>query len=89
MHPVIEDQELPHFLRARRGAVQPADVGLPPGGRRRTPGLRREEVAMLAGVSRQHANLALTRLRREGIVNTSHQGIEVRNLDGLLVFASD
>ena len=51
MHPVIADQELPHFLRARRGAVQPADVGLPPGGRRRTPGLRREEVAMLAGVS--------------------------------------
>jgi transcriptional regulator with XRE-family HTH domain len=40
------------FLRARRAAVRPADVGLPPGiGRRRTPGLRREELAALAGVS--------------------------------------
>lgn len=39
------------FLRARREQVQPADVGLPDHGRRRTPGLRREEVAALAGVS--------------------------------------
>ena len=39
------------FLRARREQVQPADVGLPDNGRRRTPGLRREEVATLAGVS--------------------------------------
>ena len=39
------------FLRARREQLQPADVGLPDGGRRRTPGLRREEVATLAGVS--------------------------------------
>jgi transcriptional regulator with XRE-family HTH domain len=38
------------FLRERRGRVTPADVGLPPAGRRRTPGLRREEVAQLAGV---------------------------------------
>ncbi|MBL0886277.1 helix-turn-helix transcriptional regulator [Myceligenerans indicum] len=38
------------FLRARRARVTPADVGLPGGGRRRTPGLRREEVAQLAGV---------------------------------------
>ena len=44
--------ELAEFLRARRDAVTPEQVGLPPGGsRRRTPGLRREEVAMLAGVS--------------------------------------
>ncbi len=42
--------ELGDFLRARRAQVQPADVGLPAGGRRRTPGLRREEVALLAGV---------------------------------------
>ena len=34
----------------RRAALQPDDVGLPSGGRRRTPGLRREEVAQLAGV---------------------------------------
>jgi transcriptional regulator with XRE-family HTH domain len=39
------------FLRARRDQLQPSDVGLPDSGRRRTPGLRREEVATLAGVS--------------------------------------
>jgi hypothetical protein len=43
--------DLAAFLRARRAAVEPAQVGLPPGGRRRSPGLRREEVALLAGVS--------------------------------------
>jgi transcriptional regulator with XRE-family HTH domain len=44
--------ELAEFLRARRDAVTPEQVGLPRGSsRRRTPGLRREEVAMLAGVS--------------------------------------
>src|SRR5215212_1006365 len=42
--------ELADFLRRRRASLQPADVGLPNGGRRRTPGLRREEVALLAGV---------------------------------------
>jgi len=42
--------ELAAFLRTRRSRVQPADVGLPAGSRRRTPGLRREEVAQLAGV---------------------------------------
>lgn len=44
--------ELGRFLRARRSQVTPADVGFTPGaGVRRTPGLRREEVAALAGVS--------------------------------------
>ena len=42
--------ELADFLRSRRASLQPQDVGLPNGGRRRTPGLRREEVAQLAGV---------------------------------------
>jgi transcriptional regulator with XRE-family HTH domain len=42
--------ELADFLRTRRAALRPDDVGLPRGGRRRTPGLRREEVAQLAGV---------------------------------------
>lgn len=42
--------ELGDFLKARRAEVSPAEVGLPPGGRRRTPGLRREELAQLAGV---------------------------------------
>ncbi|HEY0577519.1 MAG TPA: helix-turn-helix transcriptional regulator [Pseudonocardia sp.] len=39
------------YLRARRELVQPEDVGLPSGGRRRVPGLRREELALLAGIS--------------------------------------
>jgi transcriptional regulator with XRE-family HTH domain len=44
--------EFGKFLRARRGDVRPEDVGLPAGtGTRRTPGLRREELAALAGVS--------------------------------------
>ncbi|MDX2701251.1 helix-turn-helix transcriptional regulator [Streptomyces sp. PA03-6a] len=42
---------LGEFLRARREALKPQDVGLPEHGRRRVPGLRREEVALLAGVS--------------------------------------
>ncbi|MGH3671815.1 MAG: helix-turn-helix transcriptional regulator, partial [Pseudonocardiaceae bacterium] len=42
--------ELRDFLRTRRARLSPGDVGLPAVGRRRTPGLRREEVAVLAGV---------------------------------------
>lgn len=42
--------ELAAFLRAKRERLTPAEAGLPSGGRRRTPGLRREEVAALAGV---------------------------------------
>ena len=42
--------ELGEFLKARRARVSPEEVGLPAGGRRRTPGLRREELAQLAGV---------------------------------------
>ena len=42
--------ELAAFLRSRRERISPEQVGLPPGARRRTPGLRREEVAQLAGV---------------------------------------
>ncbi|GAA2748611.1 MULTISPECIES: helix-turn-helix transcriptional regulator [Kitasatospora] len=41
---------LSSFLRARRAGVTPEQVGLAPGVRRRTPGLRREELALLAGV---------------------------------------
>ncbi|OIK04429.1 helix-turn-helix transcriptional regulator [Streptomyces monashensis] len=43
--------ELADFLRRGRARLNPADVGLAPGARRRTPGLRREEVASLAGMS--------------------------------------
>jgi transcriptional regulator with XRE-family HTH domain len=42
--------ELGRFLKARRARLSPEDFGMPPGSRRRTPGLRREEVALLAGV---------------------------------------
>ncbi len=44
-------KELAEFLRARRESTRPEQVGLPPRRGRRTPGLRREEVALLAGVS--------------------------------------
>ncbi|WP_420033632.1 helix-turn-helix transcriptional regulator [Streptomyces sp. cg28] len=42
--------ELAAFLRSRRARVSPQDMGMPAGPRRRTPGLRREEVAQLSGV---------------------------------------
>jgi transcriptional regulator with XRE-family HTH domain len=46
----LRREELASFLRNRRERVTPSDVGLAPGVRRRTPGLRREEVAQLAAV---------------------------------------
>ena len=54
------DVALAQFLRARRARLDPADLGLPVNGRRRTPGLRREEVAALAGLSVEY----LTRLEQ-------------------------
>jgi transcriptional regulator with XRE-family HTH domain len=56
----MDRTELGAVLRDRRERLQPADVGLPAGSRRRTPGLRREEVAGLAGVSVDY----LTRLEQ-------------------------
>jgi len=47
----VDRAELAAFLRTRRDRLRPGDVGLPAAARRRTPGLRREEVALLAGVS--------------------------------------
>ena len=47
----MDRDALADFLRRRREALTPADVGLAPGARRRTPGLRREEVAALTGMS--------------------------------------
>lgn len=47
---LVRRRELGAFLRTRRERITPQEVGLPDGGRRRTPGLRREEVAQLAGV---------------------------------------
>src|ERR1700761_8561881 len=49
-----DPQALATFLRARRDLLKPADVGLAEGERRRVAGLRREEVAMLAGISTEY-----------------------------------
>lgn len=47
----VRRKALGDFLRSARGRIQPDMVGLPPGGRRRTPGLRREEIAQLCDIS--------------------------------------
>jgi transcriptional regulator with XRE-family HTH domain len=47
----VNTSDLAAFLKTRRARVRPPDVGLPAGPRRRVPGLRREEVAQLAGLS--------------------------------------
>jgi len=47
----VDRAQVADFLRSRRGKVTPDDVGLPSTGRRRTPGLRRQEVAILANMS--------------------------------------
>jgi transcriptional regulator with XRE-family HTH domain len=68
-----QHSELGNFLRARRARVSPADVGLPSGiGVRRTPGLRREELATLAGVSVDY----YTRLERGRENNPSSAVVE-------------
>ncbi|NBM17727.1 helix-turn-helix domain-containing protein [Streptomyces sp. GC420] len=50
----MDRRELAAFLRSRRERISPADVGLPAGPRRRTPGLRREEAAQLAFISTEY-----------------------------------
>ncbi|MFF3574413.1 helix-turn-helix transcriptional regulator [Nocardia jiangxiensis] len=50
----MDRHELGAFLRSRRERLRPQDVGLPSGSRRRTPGLRREEVAVLAHISTEY-----------------------------------
>ncbi|WP_305787105.1 helix-turn-helix transcriptional regulator [Symbioplanes lichenis] len=64
-------RELGDFLRARRNRLQPADVGLEPGGRRKVTGLRREELALLAGLSTDY-------------YQRMEQGREVRPSDDVL-----
>ncbi|MER6674399.1 helix-turn-helix transcriptional regulator [Streptomyces sp. NPDC000983] len=65
----MSDNELGAFLRGCREAVEPAEVGLPTGTRRRTPGLRRAELATLAGVSVEY----VTRLEQGRDRNPSPQ----------------
>ncbi|GAA0484945.1 transcriptional regulator [Paractinoplanes deccanensis] len=64
-------RELGDFLRARRGQLRPRDVGLEPGGRRKVTGLRREELALLAGLSTDY-------------YQRMEQGREVRPSDDVL-----
>src|SRR6266700_7303721 len=64
--------ELAAFLRSRRARVSPEKVGLPGGTRRRTPGLRRAEVALLAGVSPEW----YTWLEQERDIHVSVQVLE-------------
>ncbi|MFJ7217749.1 helix-turn-helix transcriptional regulator [Amycolatopsis sp. NPDC098790] len=66
------DNRLGSYLRARRELVSPAQAGLPPGGHRRVPGLRREEVALLAGISPDY----YLRLERGRDRNPSPQVLE-------------
>jgi transcriptional regulator with XRE-family HTH domain len=72
----MKDEEtgnrLGRYLRARRELVSPAQAGLPPGGNRRVPGLRREEVALLAGISPDY----YLRLERGRDKNPSPQVLE-------------
>ncbi|NEA29383.1 helix-turn-helix domain-containing protein [Actinomadura bangladeshensis] len=65
----MDRRELADFLRTRRERITPADVGLPAGPRRRTPGLRREEVAQLAFISTEY----YTRLEQARAPHPSHE----------------
>ncbi|MBC7274737.1 MAG: helix-turn-helix transcriptional regulator [Streptomyces sp.] len=65
----MSDNELGIFIRTRREAITPTEVGLPAGPRRRTPGLRRSELATLAGISVEY----LTRLEQGRDRNPSPQ----------------
>lgn len=65
--------EVGRFLAARRGQISPRQAGLPEGlGRRRVPGLRREEVALLAGISVEY----YARLERGDVGDVSPQVVE-------------
>jgi hypothetical protein len=64
--------EIREFLTSRRAKLQAADVGLPDYGTRRVPGLRREEVAVLAGVSAPY----YTRLERGDLAGASDSVLE-------------
>ncbi|MFD7894532.1 helix-turn-helix transcriptional regulator [Streptomyces sp. NPDC059743] len=65
----MDRRELAAFLRSRRERITPADVGLPAGPRRRTPGLRREEAAQLAFISTEY----YTRLEQARGPRPSHE----------------
>lgn len=68
----MNKRELGDFLRSRRERIAPADVGLPAGMRRRTPGLRRDEVAHLAFISTEY----YTRLEQARAPHPSREVLE-------------
>lgn len=68
----MDAPELGRFLRARREATEPRAVGLPDAGPRRTPGLRREELAVLAGIGVSW----LTRLEQGGARRVSTEVLD-------------
>lgn len=72
MDPDTRTNALGEYLQARRALVPPEHVGLPGGSRRRVPGLRREEVALLAGISADY----YLRLERGRDANPSPQVLE-------------
>ncbi|MFD9741794.1 helix-turn-helix domain-containing protein [Umezawaea sp. NPDC059074] len=67
----MDTPQLAQFLRVRREALSPVDVGLAVAGRRRTPGLRREEVAGLAGISTDY----YTRLEQQRATATPSESV--------------
>ena len=69
---VMDRAEVREFLISRRGKLSPADVGLPDVGQRRVPGLRRGEVATLAGVSVEY----YSKLERGAIAGASSAVLE-------------
>ncbi|MEV5741407.1 helix-turn-helix transcriptional regulator [Microbispora rosea] len=76
------DGDLGRFLRSRRARIRPEDAGLPAHGRRRVTGLRREEVALLAGMSVEY----YIRLEQQRVRNVSDEVLDavarVLRLDG-------
>ncbi|WP_405394588.1 helix-turn-helix transcriptional regulator [Microbispora hainanensis] len=66
------DGDLGRFLRSRRARIRPEDVGLPAHGRRRVSGLRREEVALLAGMSAEY----YIRLEQQRVRNVSDEVLD-------------
>ncbi|MEU6571530.1 helix-turn-helix domain-containing protein [Streptomyces parvulus] len=67
----MDTQQIAQFLRIRREALSPDDAGLAAAGRRRTPGLRREEVAELAGISTDY----YTRLEQQRATATPSEAV--------------
>lgn len=85
----MDKKELGAFLRSRRERLRPLDVGLPPGPRRRTPGLRREEVAVLAHISTEYyVRLEQARAPRPSGITVDCDALTLADRDQHLVLYS-